>query len=154
MIASLPLAVALSVLFAGAGALTLVCPPGPAARFAQPAMSAAMLAMTWARPGPLVQSGPAVLVAGCCALEVARRSGPDGVARVLTAVASVWMLAIPASGPGWIATAGPAAGLLATSAFWTTRALRHRPGRRADAGCHALMGAGMTTMLLAMTAGW
>jgi hypothetical protein len=165
MIGALPLAVALSAVFALSGALALVCVPGgvrPLAELAQPAMSAAMLAMTWTRPGTLALVWPAVLgtaFAGGFVLDAVRRQragargGPDSSARAVTAAASVWMLV---AGPAGWSTAGLGAVLVATSAFWAARALRPRtrPRPRTDAGCHALMGLGMTTMLLAMTAGW
>jgi Domain of unknown function (DUF5134) len=156
VIATLPLAVVLSAVFAASGVLTLVCAPDPvrpAARLARPAMSASMLVMTWTSVGALALSWPAILVTGCSALGAARRTGSDACAHAATAAASVWMLvAMPASAPR-LTTLGVCAVLVAASAFWTVRAL---PGRilRADAGGQALMGLGMIAMLLAMLAGW
>lgn len=180
MIATLPLAVVLSAVFTGSGALALLWAPDPVrpmTRYAQPAMSAAMLALIWTRLGALALSWPAILcaaVAGGFILDAVRRVGPDSVARALTAAASVWMLTampVSAAGIGRLTTAGVCAALLATSAFSTVRALpvgvlpvrvlplralpvQASPGARTDAGCQALMGLGMLTMSLAMLAGW
>lgn len=163
MVASVPLAVALSVLFAVSGGLALRFPPAgperPMAAAAGPAMSASMLAMTWTRLGALVLSWQAVvftLAAAGLALDAVRhRSEVDSAARAVLAAGSVGMLVgLPVSA---VTTVGLGSALLTASAFWTVRAVRgqqHRPGARAGAGCHALMGLGMTTMLLAMAAGW
>ncbi|HEY6748243.1 MAG TPA: DUF5134 domain-containing protein [Mycobacteriales bacterium] len=146
MITTLPLALVLSAVFAGSGVLALVSTPDrarPLMRFAQPAMCASMLAMTWTPVGALALSGQAILftaAAGGFALRA------DGL-RALTAAAAVGMLvAMPAPGP--VATAGLGLAMVAGSACWVTRAVRRRP--RTDAGGHALMGLGMAAMLLAV----
>jgi hypothetical protein len=145
VIATLPLAVVLTAVFAGSGALALVCAPAPArplARLAPPAMAAAMVAMTWTRLGGPALSGPAILftaVAGGHALRA------DGL-RAGTAAAAVGML-VTMPAPGRVTTALLSAALLLCSALWGLRALR---APRTDAGCHALMGVGMAAMLLAM----
>jgi hypothetical protein len=153
VIATLPLAVVLSAVFAVSGVLTLVCAPDrarPAARLAQPVMAGSMLVLTWTPVGALARSGPAILVTGCVALGAARRTGADAVAHAVTGGVSVWMLvAMPASGLG---AAGGCAALFAASAVWIVRGLRGRTSR-ADAGCHVLMALGMSTMLVAMLAG-
>lgn len=138
MIASLPLALALSVVFAGSGVLALACAPDrsrPLARLAQPAMAASMLAMTWTRAGALALSWQAVLIAGLLVLD--RRP-----ATALPAAASIWMLA---------AMPGPVAGAVLGPALLAAAGARARTAP-ADAGCHALMGLGMAVMLLAQNA--
>jgi hypothetical protein len=146
VVTALPLAVVLSVVFAGSGVLALVGGPDPVrplGRLAQPAMSAAMLAMTWTRLGGLALSWPAILF-GACAGAYALRA--DGLRAVSAAAAVGMLVTMPAPGP--VATAGLGAAMVAGSACWVTRVARGRP--RADAGGHALMGLGMAAMLLAM----
>ena len=141
MIASLPVAVLLSVVFTGPGALALACAPAPArplAALAQPAMSASMLAMTWTRLGALALSWPAILIAGLLVLD-------HRPARALPAAASVWMLVAM---PGPVAAAVLSAVLLGTAVFWARRT-RTEP---VEAGCHGLMCLGMAAMLVAQNA--
>jgi hypothetical protein len=148
MIASLPLAVLLSVVFTGSGALALACAPAPArplVALAQPAMSASMLAMTWTRPGALALSWPAILLTATATATAGVVAVQGRVARALPAAASVWMLVAM---PGPVATVVLCSVLLGTALFWTRRA-RVEP---VDAGCHTLMCLGMAAMLLAQNA--
>lgn len=112
MIASLPLAVALSVVFVLTGAYALVpwwrmmtAPSPRPARIAgltHPAMSVAMLVTIWTKAGTTgvtAQIGLFTVVAGYFALDAVRRyrNGPygraDRTAHAVMAAAVVWMLA-------------------------------------------------------------
>ncbi len=213
MIASLPLALALSAVLVLTGCYALVRTTATmngnlrsrrVAELGHLAMSVAMLGMTWTWAGPtgvIVQITLSAVLAGYFLLGAVQRhrtrprSGTHDFAHALTAAAMVWMLAAmpllmpttaaasesghdehgstvamdmgtTAAAPAWAitVTVGTCAALLATSAFWTVRALHRRSASatgarslldpRINAHCHALMGLSMTAMLLAMINGW
>jgi hypothetical protein len=138
VITTLPLALVLSAVFAGSGALALVCAPDrarPLARLTQPAMAASMLAMTWTRAGALALSWQAILIAGLLTLD-------HRPATTVPAAASIWML---------VARPGPVAGAVLGATLLAAAGVQARTAP-AEAGCHALMGLGMAAMLLAQNA--
>jgi hypothetical protein len=177
VIASLPLALALSAVFVLSGAYALVRWSATTtaslpfsrrmATLAPPTMSVAMLVMTWTWAGTTgvgVQIALFTVFAGYFAVDAVQRyrtgsyGCADGCAHAVMAAASAWMLVAvprvmpapvsasppgpgsqpglgsgaamdmgtPTGGAGWptVVTVGVGAAVLATSAFWASRALR------------------------------